>query len=424
MLRLIRNGLIGFMLLLALISLPFWSRFNPNNGDNFAEKRNTTVGGVPTQELSSASAQTNPPSAALASSQLILIDAGWFNESNPAQEIAQPPAIFSWDPARNSADWRFETDSIGGAFEDDEGRIYFLEQQRLIILDGHTGEVLSRLEAKNMAKSGLIASQSIPIARQGNRLYFRNYNTQGNLFYYDLRTGAFNEERWTLCEGGYPFDSVFLAQNNSFVTFCYDFASGTQGLLTHLSIDDGLTTSVEIPVLGPEVYMVGNGFALGPNNKAYVVDSDAGALVEIDLNSMQILRQATYRQVALANNWLLHSISWLSDLAATTVRAKRWMSQPVISPDGNYLVVDGGLGIGGGETTSAWLINLEDLRPVKEIKLPRSPEAFHFTSSGLLYILLVSDEPGNSQVMVFDLDSKNSQILDVPSPGRVIKILP
>ena len=154
MLRLIRNGLIGFMVLLALISLPFWLRFIPNIGHNFAEKRNATVGGVPTQELSSASAQTNPPSAALASSQLILIDAGWFNESNPAQEIAQPPAIFSWDPARNSADWRFETDSIGGAFEDDEGRIYFLEQQRLIIIDGHTGEVLPASRRKIWPRVG------------------------------------------------------------------------------------------------------------------------------------------------------------------------------------------------------------------------------------------------------------------------------
>jgi hypothetical protein len=421
--KFIRNGLIAFLLLLVLISLPFWLQINPNIGDNFAEKQNTAVGGIPTQELSSASAQSNPPSAALASSKLILVDAGWFNGSDSTQEILHPPAIFRWDPTRNSADWRFETDSIGGVFVDDEDRIYFLEQQSLIILDGYTGEVLSRLEAKNMAKLGLIASQSFPITRQGNRLYFRNYNTQDNLFYYDLRTGLFNEERWTLCEGGYPFDSVYLAQNNSFVTFCYDFASGTQGLLTQLSIDDGTTTSVEIPILGAEEYMVGNGFAIGSDNKAYVVDSDAGALVEIDLSSMQILRQAKYRQAAPEKSWLSSSIAWLSDLAAKTARAKRWISRPVVSPDGNYLVVDGGFGIGGGVTTSAWLIALENLRPVKEIELLRSPEAFYFTGNSLLYILLVTDVPGNSKVMVFNLDSQNSQIYDVPSPGRVLKIL-
>lgn len=421
--RLIRNSIIAFLLLLLIISLPFWLQGISISGANIALGRYFTSGGLLAKEPLPISSPANPSTTTQSSEKITLVDAGLVTGNSPTQEFIHPPAIFRWDPAQSSADWRLETDSIGGAFVDDEDRIYFLEQQRLIILDGQTGEVLSRFEAENMAMSGLIASQSIPIALQGNRLYFRNYNTQGNLFYYDLRTGIFNEERWNLCEGGYPFDSVYLAQNNSFVTFCYDFASGTQGFLTQLSIDDGTTTRVEIPILGEEEYMVGNGFALGPDNKAYVVDSDAGALVEIDLNSMQILRQANYRPAAWEENRLTHSFTWLFDLAATTAHAKRWMSQPVISPDGKFLVVDGGFGIGGGETTSAWLISLETLMPAKEIKLPRSPESFHFTSASMLYILLVTDLAGSSQVMAFDLASQNFQILDVPSQGRVLKML-
>jgi hypothetical protein len=170
--------------------------------------------------------------------------------------------------------------------------------------------------------------------------------------------------------------------------------------------------------------MVGNGFALRSDDLAYVVDSDAGALVEIDLDAMQILRQANYRYESKERGWLPRSVSWLVDLAASPAQAKRWMSQPEVSPDGNHLVVDGGFGIGGGETTSAWLIGLDDLVPVKEIKLPRSPQAFHFASHNLLYILLETEMPGGAQVLVYDLDSQESQILDIPSPGRVLQMLP
>ena len=131
----------------------------------------------------------------------------------------------------------------------------------------------------------------------------------------------------------------------------------------------------DIHVLGKEDYMMGNGFALGPDSLAYVVDSDAGALVEIDLDSMQILRQVNYRYESKERDWLQKSVSRLVDLAATPARAKRWMSKPEVSPDGRHLVVDGGFGIGSGVTT---LVDLENLVLVKEIKLPKSPQAFHF----------------------------------------------
>jgi hypothetical protein len=307
---------------------------------------------------------------------------------------------------------------------DEEGQIFMLEEGRLTILDGQSGQVLARDQVESVSAIGVIAEQLFPVGRQADRLYLRNYALQDNLFVYDLQTRAFGEERWSVCERGYPFDSAYLPEEDAFVTFCIDFSTGMQGLLTRLSIQDGTSASVEIPVLGADEYMVGNGFALGPGHLAYVVDSDAGALVEIDLGSMQILRQAEYRLDGKQSGWLQRSVSWLLDLAAGPARAKRWMSQPAVSPGGRYLVVDGGFGIGGGQTTSAWLVDLASFKPVKEIELPRSPEAFHFAGEDVLYILLQTESRGTAQTLAFDLDRQRSLILDLPTSGRVRQILP
>ncbi len=421
--RLIRISLIAILLLLSLISLPFWSRGLKITDQGSTEKLTTAVADPPTKTNKLRSKLSKPSAVALELPKITLVDAGWVTGNSTKQQVVRPPSILHWDPAQTAVDWRLETGSFTGAYMDDEGRIYLMEQHILTILDEQSGEVLIRKQLKDMPESGPNAGQPIPVAQQGNRLYLRNYDLDNNLFVYDLQRGVFDEERWTLCEGGYPFDSVYLTRKNAFVTFCIDFYTGIQGILTRLSIDDETSASVEIPVLGAEEYMVGNGFALGPDDKAYVVDSDAGALVEIDIDSMQILRQANYRRTNKERGRLPRSLSWLFDLAASPARAKRWMSQPAISPDGSYLVVDGGFGVGGGETTSAWLISLENLEPVEEIKLPRSPQAFHFANNYLLYILLETEMPGASQVMVFDLDNQQSRILDVPSPGRVLQIL-
>jgi sugar lactone lactonase YvrE len=206
------------------------------------------------------------------------------------QQVVHPPAILRWDPARAAVDWRLETGSMIGAYMNDEGRIYLVERDNLTILNEQSGEVLSRYQFKDMLASGLSPWQPVPIGLQGNRLYLRNYALRDNLFVYDLQTGMFGEERWNLCESGYPFDSIYLPEARAFVTFCIDFSHGMQGVLTRLSIENGTSASVEIPALGADKYMTGNGFALGLDHLAYVVDSDAGALVEIDLDSMQILR--------------------------------------------------------------------------------------------------------------------------------------
>lgn len=424
MLRLILIGSIAVLLILALFSLPFWLGGHQITDKGWAEKLNATAAELPSQAPLPAPKLSSSSSVAVELSKMTLVDVGWDGGNSTTPQIVHPPSVLRWDPAQAAVDWRFETGSLTGSYMDDEGRFYLMEGYDLTILNKVSGEVLDHHQLKNIPASISNAGLPVPVGRQGNRLYLRNNATRDNLFTYDLQAGVFGDEQWTLCEGGYPFDSVYLPKKNTFVTFCSDFASGSGSVLTRLSLENSTSASVEIPILGPDDYMGGNGFALRSDDLAYVVDSDAGALVEIDLDAMQILRQANYRYESKERGWLPRSISWLVDLAASPAQAKRWMSQPAVSPDGKHLVVDGGFGIGGGETTSAWLIGLDDLVPVKKIKLPRSTQAFHFASHNLLYILLETEIPGGSQVLVYNLVSQGSQILDLPSPGRILKLLP
>lgn len=434
MIQLARIILVSALLLLALFSLPTWLPVIQVAGGGPAKEQNGAAGEnvgarqhyrrAPSQTQTPAPTPSGPSLGDFELPAMTLVDVGWVSGGGTTQKVLHPPAILRWDPALAAVDWRLEMDSMSGAYVDAEGLIYVLEEHRLTILDGQSGEVISRQQVENVPASGAIAAQLSPVGRRGNRLYLRHHVMQNNLLVYDLQTGDFGAERWSVCEAGYPFDSAYLPGEDAFVTFCLDFSAGMEGILTRLSIQDGTSASVEIPALGEEEYMAGNGFALGRDHLAYVVDSDAGALVEIDLEAMQVIRQAEYRQEGKQSGWLPRSVSWLLDLAASPARAKRWMSQPAVSPGGQYLVVDGGFGIGGGQTTSAWLVDLGSLTPVVEIELPRSPEAFHFASDRVLYILLQTELPGAAQALAFDLDSRQSIILDLPTSGRVRQILP
>lgn len=457
MLKLTRISFIALLLLLALFSLPFWLPGLQAVGEGRAESPNAgadesaglhSKGQAPEADLS------GPDLATFELSAVTLLDAGWVTGST-MQQVVHPPAIVRWDPVQDEVAWRLETGDSNGAYIDEEGgRLYLMERfnlqqarlagltpfegegssasgwyHYLTILDAESGEVISRTELIDMPILGANAGQLFPIARRGSRLYLRNYAQYG-LYVYDLERGAFVDERWKLCESGYPFDSAHLPDENAFVTFCMNFSTGMQAGLTRLSIDKGTSTSVEIPQLGSADYMTGNGFVVGPGHLAYVVDSDAGALVELDLDTMQILRQAKYRQYRPGggeSSWLQSAVSWLLDLAASPARAKRWMSQPAVSPDGHYLAVDGGFGAGGGDTrdtTSVWLIDLGSLKAVNEIELPGSPQALHFAGDSQLYILLQTELPGTSQAVVFDLESQQSLTLDLPISGRVLQFLP
>jgi hypothetical protein len=334
--------------------------------------------------------------------------------------------LLQWDLETGAADWEFEIGSITEPYLDGEGRIYIVERLNLdqvkaagltkhegsttsgwytylTILDGESGKLISRTELVDIPILGENANQLFPAGRLGNLIYLRNYSTYG-LYAFDLEKGAFTEDRWKLCDRGYPLESVFLPQENDFVTFCMDFSTGMHSVVTRLSIDEGSSTSITIPQLGTADYMTGNGFAMGPGHRAYVVDSDAGALVEIDVDSMRVLRTAYYKDAVQPGSWLQRLHAWLLELAASPARAKRWLAEPAISPDGRSLAVDGGLSEQGGASRSVWLVDLESLQASQEIELSGSPHTIRFASNELLYILLQNEGSSTSNdLVVYDL---------------------
>lgn len=422
-----RTTLAAILILLVFLSLPFWL-------PGAVAARQLTPDRTPTLDLSVDEPDDNPHAsfpeltgAALNLENLpamTLIDAGWVRGASTAQERIHPPAVLRWQPLHSSPDWRVETGHVWDAYQDGQGRLYLAEQDSLIVLDRESSRVIREYEIDQMATGGPNAGHPFPIGRDGDRLYLRNYAAGKNLFVFDLESGTLFDESYSVCEYGRPFESRYLSRERSVVTFCLDFSTGIQGYLTKLMLGDGEQISVQIPSLGTEEYMAGNGFALAGDLLAYVVDSDAGSLVEIDLETMSVQRQARYLPASKAGNGLASFVARLIDLGAAPAHAKRWMSYPAVSPDGRYMVVDGGFLANDGRNSTSWLIDLERLEPIRRIELPRTPVRFQFASESLVYVLLETQHAEQSQVLAYDIESGSSALLDLPTPGRVVQILP
>lgn len=414
-------------LLLAFLTLPFWlteavvdfqnhPHDSPAAGIRRGKLNDPTEGGTPEQATSSLTEEDLPA--------LTIIDAGWIRGVSTVQERIHPQSVLRWQPGTRAPKWRLETGHVWGALSDPDDRLYLMEQEQLTVLQAHSGAIRRRYQTGEPPSGGPQAGYPFPIDRIGRLLLLRNHAMYDNLLAFDLSTGMYLSETWSACEYAYPGESVYLPGENAIATFCMDFSSGMQGSLTKLDLDDGRIRSIEMPILGTEDYMVGNGFATAGERLAYIVDSDAGALVEIDLEAMEIMRRTLYRPESGATIGARGLLTWLLDLAAAPAQAKRWSSRPAVSPGGRYLIVDGGFGIGGGATTTAWLIDLRTLGAIERIDLPRSPQGFLFPNSELVYILLETQVPESAQILVYDLETHRSLRLDLPTPGRVTQILP
>lgn len=425
--RITRTMLAAILILVSFLSLPIWlpgavaARQSPPDGPAAVdipagEPKEKSGAWIPEQPGSTLKLEDLPA--------MTLVDAGWVRGASTAQERIHPRAILRWQPLHSAPAWRVETGHVRGAFQDDQDRLYLAGQDSLTVLDQESGQAIRSYEIDSRDLGGPNAGHPIPIGRDADRLYLRNHATSENLFVFDLETGRLGENSYRVCEHGHPFESRYLSQERAVVTFCLDFSSGIQGYLTKLILVDGSRQSVQIPVLGPEEYMAGNGFAVSSNRLAYVVDSDARALVEIDLATMSILRQTNYQPMSKAGAGSRGFLSVLLDLAAAPAQAKRWMSFPAISPDGRFMAVDGGFITNDGANSTAWLIDLESLIPIRRLELPDSPIRFLFTSNTILYVLLQTEHAEGSQVLAHDIHNQRSAVLDLPTPGRVTHILP
>jgi hypothetical protein len=423
--RILRVGLSATLFLLVVLSVPLWLPSIRLPAQEPVVTQLDSLGFTTQSSPTPAAISGNGPVSAadLDLPQMTILDAGWLAGAGTNAWWLRPPAILRWDPTGDAIVWHREVGAMAELHADDN-RLYLVEPDRLTILDAHSGEALSQAALKEAPSAGPNVRSPLPISRQGDRLYLRNNAWQGNLFYLNLETFRFGERTGNLCERGTPWDTKYLPQDDSFVTLCLDLSTGMNVALTRLSLADGSMNSVEMPTLGDEDYMVGNGLAVTPGGTAYVVDSDAGSVAEIDLDALHILRVAHYRPQPTQASWTKRGLVWLSNLAAQPAHAKRWMSRPAVSQDGRYLVVDGGFSFGGGETKTAWLLDLKSLEPVAEIKLPRSPNGFHFVGAHALLVVLQREMPDGAQAFVVDLNDLRGHTLDLPASGNVRQVFP
>lgn len=422
--RFTRLGL-AVLLLSAFLTIPLWLPRLLAAG--FSTRPQAPLGDDGSAQLSTGAGDGAPPDTD-ESDQLdpgvTLIDAGWVTGAGASQERTVSRSVLHWTPGRGSVDWRLETGQIWGSYQDDQRRIYLTGQDKLTILDAETGTILRDYSLDASMQRGPNAGFPFPVGRHADTLFLRNRALDGNLFAFDLDSGAVSSVAWDVCEHGNPFDSVFLAEEDAMVTFCLEFSENVRGYLTRVELNDRTSATVDLPPLGDEEYMVGNGFAVSPDGAAYVLDSDAGSIVEIDLGKMQIARQVSYAGASGSATLLQRLLARVIDLGASSAEAKRWMSFPTISPDGRLLVVDGGFIEGNGSTRTAVLVDLQTLQSVGGIDLPRSPRAFRFVDNSTLYILLEADSPGTTQIISYDIRTGTSTVFNPPAPGRVEGMVP
>jgi hypothetical protein len=381
-------------------------------------------------------------------SPLLLWDEGWLTGSTNIRVLSVPQVV-AWTPGKASS-WAVETGmALDGVLDAENQRLYIVSQiytgdedlldvkipqdglypptalwpMALITIDTESGQELERMVLEGEWVNTPNSGTATPIGVVGDILYMRNYGASRNLFAFNLKSGEISEDVLNLCEGSYPVKTIFAADMNGVLSLCIDYSSGTQTSLTFTALDGSGQQTLDVPKMGTEDYEAGNGLIRGAGNIAYVIDSDARMILEIDLATMEILRSANYAQNLPAQESSLGErvLSWLREQSATTTLAKRWMAMPVISPDGSQLVVDSGMNLNTGRVGSLYVIDLETLQATEEIgDLAGSPTVLTFADNGLLFVFFEKRSLRNdSEGIAIDLESGGQFPFTVPVRSNV-----
>ncbi|MGH2583116.1 MAG: hypothetical protein ACRDFQ_09515, partial [Anaerolineales bacterium] len=281
---------------------------------------------------------------------IFIWDSGWVTGST-TQRVLEMPQLMAYSNT-NQLDWAIETGFPFGSFYDKVSNRLFIIEQRgieekiekgitfnserlypptekwplfLTILDARNGKQIgtNQLDAPfvNWANNSI----GRPVALREDLLYIMTYGAGTNLLIFDLAQKAFLDEGARLCEVGYPTQVQYSEDLESTVTLCTDFSSGIENALTVTSLIDGSQRSLEIPQFGNEEYMSGNAMALGQNNMAYVLDTEAQMIAEVDLQKMAITRQVAYsKNLEQETNFAERALAWLLEQSASPASAKRW----------------------------------------------------------------------------------------------------
>lgn len=446
-----RITIIAVALLAVLFSLPLWL---PNV---LAAVSAPTQNAAPAVEIEDvalvdAEAAVQPsPLLAEATEPIFLWDGGRYIGSTTLT-LDSPPQVLAWVPATAHSLWARETGfSYGGLYDAANNRIILIEQRNaksqslegvsipdsgiypsaewplfLTVLDASTGELISATEVTGRFFNSATSGAAVPVVLQGDTLYLMSYGTINNFAAFDLASGTLAEEKWDVCETGYPTQVSYSEELNSIVTLCLDYStSNMKGSVSQMSLMDGSLSTIDLGLLGNESYMGGNGLVLGRYGMAYALDNDAGVIIEIDLRTMQVVRQSNYTEglTAVRSSFGERIVSWLLRQAATPAAAKRMFSVSALSPDGSTLAVTGGMLESGG-TRTVHLIDLESLQATAELQTGGTPSALLFRGDDLL--LALYERNGYSSPlggMVFDLRTGEQDNISVQINGYLTDVL-
>jgi hypothetical protein len=396
----IRLAFAALALLIVFFSMPFW-----------LPGAVASIGGE---------VQAKPVNPAAGGSPILLSDTGWMTGTT-TMRVQSAPQMIAWLPGQAEPAWATETGfSYGGFYDSASGRLFLIEQRStdsktllgldiperalyppnaqwplfLTELDVETGAVISTVQLDTDFVYSANGGIGRPVALVGDTLYIMKYGSINNLTAFDLNAQEFDQASLELCDTAYPMHVSFVSDLNSFATLCMDYTTGMDSSLA-LTPLDGEQVVLDVPLLGDEEYMSGNGLVV-VGATAYVIDSDARAIVEVELESMTITRTANYAENLSTESSLGEQfVAWLLDQSAGVAHAKRWFAMPALSPDGRTLVIDSGMGLSGGQADSIYIIDLETLQASQELELNGYPTSMTFDQDGLLYVFL---EKGSHRV--------------------------
>lgn len=404
-----------------------------------------------------AASNTNPVDE---TSTFYILDAGW-TAGSTTQKVLAVPQVLAWSPGHEEVAWATETGFISGGIHDPKtGHIYITELRNkdhssllnvnfasdklsayteewamyLTALDGESGEVVNRtaLDLASIYARGALE----PIGVSGDNLYLMDYSHSENLFAYDLDTGQLTGDAWSLCEDGYLMRAVFLraanvpkvARNDTssrVAALCMDYSTGSQSSITLTNLGTDEQSNLELSTLGNEDYQTGNGIFLA-NEMFYAIDTDAGVIVEIDMDTMKITQTSHYRDGLPQgkSSRLDDLLGWLSEQIVSPAAAKRWYALTAVSPDGRWLAVDGGFSESQGTIADLLLVDLDTLQAVRGFELSQFPEQIAFGNEDELLVVFskVSFARGTTGVWI-DIISGETQSIEVPTHGWVRGIL-
>ncbi len=351
----------------------------------------------------------------------------WSNEWQPDGEtiLQNSPRLVAWQPGREEVAWMLDTGYAYGAVVDG-ARAYLVEDPvrpafepqgllQLSIVDLRTGERLSQTDLRGEFLANLSTGAPVPVLVLGDTLYFTNHRQNNNLAAYDLATHALDDARYRLCERGYPMEFEYIASQHAMLSLCVEFSTEMEASLTRLSLADGGQQSLQLLNMTVKEHYPANGLVVTPDERVYVLNSGNYTIMEINVASMQAVRQANYAEAKPEQGSLLErAAAWLLELAARPAQAKMLFAVTALSPDGSQLAVGGSLL--HGNQRELYVVDLESLQAVQRVRMLGLASQLAYLDADTVLQVYGDNSPWY-QVAALNLTSGEHSVLAAPAFG-------